>query len=153
MRLGLFAIMLGATLVIAMTLLPVWRGPLPVPIGPSPATPPTSRCLTLSYSGARRADVLPRYVRLTTRPIAGTTRFRAMGTGDKYRSWEDAWWSFAGNDSVDVSAHHQPILRLPTQTGGGIGRGLPYLDGTLLPMLLFGFWHPFTVKAASEPCS
>ena len=153
MRLGLFASLFSATLFIVMTLLPIWRGALPVPSGPSPGTPNTARCFALSYSGARRPDILPNYMQLTTRPIEGTSLYRATGTGDKYRSWAHSSWSFAGKDPVDVSVYHGPTLRFPIQSNAGIGRGLPYLDGTLLPMLLSGFWHPFTVRAVSEPCS
>jgi|SRR5437660_1162604 len=150
MRFGLIVgILAGLTLVIAL-LVPA-RSPtlLSVP-GPTPPPPALTSCLSLTYQGSGRLDVLPNSVTLqpdSTSWVLGRRTYRASGNGDPL--WKDAFWSYAGLDSIDITAHHQPIMRLPIRAGRG--RGIPYRDGPLLPSLLSPE-RQFTVVVTPQPC-
>ncbi len=154
MRLALFAGLLAVTILVSTFLLPVGRPDLPVPSGqpPSPATGP--RCLALTYARVRRPEILPHTLKLLPDAIGwilGRRTYRAIGDGDP--EWKDAYWAYAGPDSIDVTTHDQAILRLPRQDGSASGRGEPYLDGTLFFALYAPGQGRFIVFTRNVPCS
>ena len=149
---ALFAVIL----LIAASLLPVGRTGLALPPGPAPAAPAGSRCLALTYTGVTGADlrILPTRIELTPESLFTSGRrtvYRARGDSDL--EWMPASWSYAGQDSIDITGHHFPVLRLPISAPVGIGRGVRYIDGTLLQAVLE--WHPlsFSVTTSAIPCS
>jgi hypothetical protein len=86
---------------------------------PSPSMPP--RCLALSYRGTDAASWLPTSVRLT-----GDVAYPTAPGGQLYRAidqdgtqWE---WRPAGPDSIDVSSHHSPVIRVPARGETATGR-------------------------------
>jgi hypothetical protein len=153
-RLAALTTLLAATVLVSMVILPVWRPDLQLPPGQAPAPPTIRRSLTLTYSGVRRPELLPHVLTLlpdTTLWFLGRRTYRAIGDGDVL--WHHAWWAFAGPDSIDVTAHHQAILRLSRDQFQGSGRGVPYLDGTLFSALFFPHQGSFLVWSRSVPCS
>ena len=156
MRLGLFVGLLVITVLISTFFIPVGPEHLPVPSGTIPAPPTSASCLTLRYSGYSRSERLPHKLKLradTTSWVLGRKTYRAVGDGDW--SWSYAYWSYAGPDSIDVTAHHQPTLRLSRLPEGGVrrGRGVPYLDGPLFFALFFPVQGPFHVWSEGVSCS
>src|SRR5215471_11320853 len=136
-----------------MVLLPVVRPDLQLPAGQAAAPPTIPRCLTLTYAGLRRPELLPHTLTLlpdTTSWLFRRRTYRAIGDAVL---WRHAWWAFAGPDSIDVTAHHQAILRLSRDQLQGGGHGEPYLDGTLFSALFFPHKASFFVWSRSVPCS
>jgi hypothetical protein len=148
-RLGLFVTLLGLILVAMALVLPAPPASLgPVP-GPSPRGPSATICLTLSYQGVARPELLPRRLELHQQALGA--RYRAYGDGDW--GWREGLWSYAGADSIDVTAHHQPLLRLPVRAASGVGRGVAYQDGTLLVGLLSPKHATFAAGVVAVPCA
>ena len=154
MRLTLFLCLLAGIVLVSMMLLPARRADLPVPPGQVPPPPTVSRCYAITYQGVRRPGILPHSLKLlrdTTSWLLRRRTYRAIGDGD--HSWHEAYWAYAGSDSIDVTAHHQAILRFSLKDAGGPGRGEPYLDGPLLPALLFPVQGSFGIRSHRVPCS
>jgi hypothetical protein len=152
MRLPVFVALLAVAVLVSMLLLPVWRPDLELPAGQAPAPPTVPQCLTLTYSGVPHPERLPGKLTLLPDTISWLFRrrtYRAFGDG----GWREAWWAYAGPDSIDVTAHHQAILRIARDQAQGSGRGEPYLDGTLFFALFFPNQGPFLVWSRSAPCS
>jgi hypothetical protein len=152
MRLSLFVSLLAVIVVSSTFLLPVKPETMPLPPGVAPPPPTVARCLTLSYVGVKHPERLPRRLKLladTTLWLFGRKTYRAVGDGDWL--WENGYWSYAGADSIDVTAHHQPVFRVP-RLGSGSGRGVPYLDGPLFFALFFPTEGHFLVRTNDAPC-
>ncbi len=152
MRLTLFVSLLTVIVVSSTFFLPMRPETLPVPAGGAPPPPTAARCLTLSYAGVKHPGRLPHHLSLlpdTTAWLFGRKTYRAVGDGDWL--WEKAYWSYAGPDSLDVTAHHQPVFRLPRSSSGS-GRGVPYLDGPLFFALFVPSQGPFLVRTDDAPC-
>ena len=153
MRFGLVAGLLAATVVVAMLLIPAKPPSLALLTGPTPRPFTASRCFELTYSDPVRVERLPHTLRLfpdTAFWSLARPMYRAAADGDP--SWRESWWTYAGQDSIDVTAHHQPLLRLPRDVAGP-GRGVPYVDGTLLPALLSGAYARFVVTSVEVSCN
>ena len=155
MRFGVFLGLLAGLVLVPLFVLPMPPRLLPEVAGPTPPPPRESFCLSLTYSGAMNQHLdMPTYLVLSTKPSApygGKMSFAARGDGDPL--WHHARWWYAGQDSVDITAHHQPILRLPRPSTGGAGRGLPYHDGTILLVLLGTPLPDFKVLSQPRTCS
>lgn len=88
-------------------------------VAPRPGMPP--RCLALAYAAPGDFRWMPNEIRLTPAvDFAGRD-------GTWYRAFErDGWrmvWRPAGRDSLDITGHHKPVLRLPARGAHRVGRG------------------------------
>ena len=154
MRFTIFLSLLVGIVFVSMMLLPAHRPELPLPSGQAPVPPTAPRCYALTYVGVRRPGLLPHTLALlpdTTPWVLRRRTYRAIGDGDYL--WHGAYWAYAGSDSIDVTAHHQAILRFTPSDSASTGRGEPYLDGPLLLALLFPVERPFEVRSHSIPCT
>ena len=151
MRFGLLVSFLAAILLVVAMIVPPRQNPLALPRGPGAATPSKARCLALEYGDSFRARGLPRRVTLrpdTTAWVLGRRTYQAQGDGDPL--WREAWWAFAGPDSIDLTAHHQATIRLPIRSG--TGRAVPYVDGSLLNALISRGYRTWAVDQGELPC-
>ena len=117
-------------------------------VAPGPGTP--ARCLRLSYS-ATSDRWLPTTIRLLPERYIELPPeapwFRTSGGGSGSFVWE---WRPAGPDSIDISPHHGPVLRLPSVAGKVTGRaGQPYYANVLDAMTS----RQWRVTGVTVPCS
>jgi hypothetical protein len=155
MRLGVFVGFLAAVVLLAAFVLPVPPATLPDLSGPTPSPPSISSCIRLKYAGAVSEHLaMPTYLELssvTAPSYQGRPTYQAHGDGDPL--WRHGRWVYAGSDSIDIMAHHQALLRLPRQSKYGVGRAIPYRDGTIVDALLNPRLQPITVHTEMITCA
>src|SRR2546423_2063007 len=150
MRFGLLISFLAAIMLIVALVVPARQNPLALSLEPSTSTPSSVRCIALTYTDAVRSRGLPHRITLrpdTTSWVLGRLTYRAEGDGDPL--WRQAWWAFAGPDSIDLTAHHQATIRLPAKSG--TGRAVPYVDGSLLNALISRGYRTWSVDQGEIP--
>lgn len=99
---------------------------------------------------------MPHTLRLDPDTIASRSRATTLyhASGDAVLGWRnDAWWQHAGADSIDVSAHHAAIFRIPRGTGARVGRVQPFWNGSVLMGWLTPVPAPSPVTVHDVPCT
>ena len=150
MRFGLFIVLLavviamGAALIPSSVALPAVTG---VPV--SPLTTP--ECWTIAYAPGFDTSYLPRTLRLDADTIADRDNIQPLhrASGDAALGWRESGWWRDGPDSVDVSAHHSAIFRIPRGATPRIGRVQPYWNGSVL----MGWADAELPKHPPSPCA
>ncbi|HYH78737.1 MAG TPA: hypothetical protein VEX86_03050 [Longimicrobium sp.] len=118
-----YAILLGFLLVLGMigSLNVEIPGTFPNRGGAAPRADMPPRCLALAHAPPGDFAWMPDTVRLTPVVYARTehgTWYRAPNRGKPFTGWRPA-----GADSIDISGHHGPVLRLPARGAHRVGRG------------------------------
>jgi hypothetical protein len=140
------AAILAALLAVLGLTIPVPGGFARLPGGEPPARGAAPRCLALSYEPPGGWEWLPDTLRIVSEVL-----FRNAADGAWYRADEESRWGWrpAGRDSIDLAAHHSPVLRLPvrgdTLAGRGGWPGHPSLYQALTR-------REFAVVAVEVPC-
>ncbi len=152
MRLGVFVSVFIALLVVMALLYPA-RTDITVPQGQPQDSVRGAECFTLAYrDSSERSARLPTEVQLLTdTAFGGANRGVFVARSNGQGMWNRTWWAYAGADSIDISAHHEPILRIPRGLTSGVGRAIPYVDGSLLVNLLVPP-REVVVEAKTVPC-
>ena len=155
-RFGIVAAGLGMSVFLSLWMIPFPRA-WPRVAGPIPAPLTSPLCFHLQCDDSTSRARLPSYVALRPEAYAAGEPHRPAFVAKVFGadSWPDlAWWAFAGRDSVDVTGHHQALLRIPRR--GGRGWAIPYVESSVSNMLLFSSAWPqprslaATVRACGE---
>lgn len=98
------------------------------PGGTAPRAGAASRCLRLAYDPPDEYHWMPTAVRLhpeADRRYGETKRtaYRADSDRKDGHHYLSLAWRPAGRDSMDITWHHSPVLRLPAAGTPAVGRG------------------------------
>ena len=151
MRLGLFVATFSAVLFVIALAMPLPYGPprLRGGVAPTPGTP--GACFRLAYDYEQDTEPLPYMIELHSAPDSTVPSgwWRADVGADAPRGWRRLWWRPAGPDSLDVTWHHGPVLRLPADGARRIGRMAP---AGVAALIWWPFHHDYRTVADSVAC-
>jgi hypothetical protein len=155
MRLSIFVLLFAVLILIIAALVPSSVA-LATLNGVPTASFNTPQCLAIGYCAGFDTAYMPHTLRLDPDTIAARDRAetRHGASGDAALGWrEDAWWQNAGADSIDVSAHHSALFRIPRGTDVRVGRVQPYWSGTVLMGWLTSVPTASPVTVRNIPCT
>jgi hypothetical protein len=143
MRLGLFLALVVPLVAIVGMIAPISFGPLPTPPGKADA-PTRTQCLALE-SEPLFGHGLPDPLRLQLLPQPATGYLDAapvyqadIGPDSLRAIFFFSVWQPAGPDSIDITWHHSPVVRIPARGERRVGRvarrgAVSFFEALLLP--------------------